>query len=263
MLTFSSICPHPPIIIPKIGRLETKKVAKTIKALDYLAKNVEKADLETIIVISPHLPMDWQKMTVFQNDNFYGDFSAFGVSEVKFEFKGDKELVGDIIKKSEDMAVLEHLDFLDHGTMVPLYFLAKEISKKPAIIPIAFSGLRLDEHFLFGKKIGRVILNSKKKIGVIASGDLSHRLIPGAPAGYSLRGKEFDEKLINLLKRKDIDGIINMDRELINEAGECGLRSFVILLGILEKCAPNYKVNILSYEGPFGVGYLVAEVIMI
>lgn len=43
------------------------------------------------------------------------------------------------------------------------------------------------------------------------------------------------------------------------EAGECGLRSFSFLLGILEESKINWKPEVLSYEGPFGVGYLVAN----
>ena len=78
-----------------------------------------------------------------------------------------------------------------------------------------------------------------------------------APAGFSSRGKEFDGKLIEFLKNKDIDGILNMDPDLVEEAGECGYRSIIILLGVLNGL--NWQPEILSYEGPFGVGYLVAN----
>lgn len=99
-------------------------------------------------------------------------------------------------------------------------------------------------------------LETLKNIAVVASGDMSHRLIQGAPAGYSPKGKEFDEKLIRLLEEKDIEGILNLDEEFFEEAGECGLRSFVILLGILDG---HFKFEKLNYEGPFGVGCLTAK----
>jgi len=94
---------------------------------------------------------------------------------------------------------------------------------------------------------------------VIASGDLSHRLSPSAPAGYSPKGEIFDNLLKELLSSKDTSGILNLDKELVEEAGECGLRSIMILLGILEK--QNYKFKLLSYEAPFGVGYMVTRLI--
>ena len=40
-------------------------------------------------------------------------------------------------------------------------------------------------------------------------------------------------------------------------AAECGLRSFVTLGGFLGKDA-TVDPQVLSYEGPFGVGYMVA-----
>ena len=102
-----------------------------------------------------------------------------------------------------------------------------------------------------------MLSEKNKKIAVIASGDLSHCVTKDAPAGYSPRGKEFDEKLVELITNKNITGILKIDQGLIEEAGECGLRSIMILLGLLERI--NYTPEILSYEAPFGVGYLVAN----
>ncbi|MBC7194507.1 MAG: AmmeMemoRadiSam system protein A, partial [Caldisericia bacterium] len=42
------------------------------------------------------------------------------------------------------------------------------------------------------------------------------------------------------------------------EAGECGYRSILTLLTLMP--FEKYKAEVLSYEGPFGVGYLVAVV---
>jgi len=80
---------------------------------------------------------------------------------------------------------------------------------------------------------------------------------PEAPAGYSPRGRVFDKKLTELIQQKNIKGILNLDQELIEEAGECGLRSIVILLGALSGL--RWEVKSLSYEAPFGVGYMVAS----
>ena len=58
------------------------------------------------------------------------------------------------------------------------------------------------------------------------------------------------------LKKKDIENFLKLD-EKYPEAGECGLRSFSFVLGILEESGINWHPEILSYQGPFGVGYLV------
>jgi len=109
-------------------------------------------------------------------------------------------------------------------------------------------------------QFGRIIMKAIKKRGVpvavIASGDLSHRLKPGAPAGFNPRGKEFDEKLTEYISKYQVEEILKMDEDLVTSAGECGLRSIIVLLGSLSD--KRFKPEVLSYEGPFGVGYLVS-----
>ncbi|GAI04633.1 unnamed protein product, partial [marine sediment metagenome] len=153
---------------------------------------------------------------------------------------------------------------LDHGVLVPLYYLAKE-HPNFKVIPIAYSYLDTEAHFRFGqilhkttdRGLSSITESQDKKIAIVASGDLSHHLTSEAPAGYSPRGKEFDEKLVELLKKKDTREILKIDSGLIEEAGECGYRSIIILLGALNDL--DWQPEILSYEGPFGVGYLVAN----
>jgi aromatic ring-opening dioxygenase LigB subunit len=88
---------------------------------------------------------------------------------------------------------------------------------------------------------------------------MSHRLKEDGPYGLHPSGPKFDQKFIELLKKKDITGILDLDLDFLEEAGECGLRSFCMLLGALEGTKINWQPEILSYEGPFGVGYLVAN----
>ena len=145
----------------------------------------------------------------------------------------------------------------DWGFNVPLHFLAPNFKGK---IETYFMGLESpDFYFEEGKKVYQSkILNLKSKIALIASGDMSHCLKEEGPYGFQSDGPKFDEKLIESLKKKDIDTILKLD-DLYPEAGECGLRSFCFLLGILEASGINYEPEILSYEGPFGVGYLVVD----
>lgn len=162
----------------------------------------------------------------------------------------------------------------DWGINVPLHFLIPNdqfsISNFQSILNFKFSILNssvlpiitsLDspyQHYLWGKKIAAEI-PKKLKVAWIASGDMSHRLKKDGPYGFHPSGPKFDQKFIELLKKKDTRGILNLDPELAEEAGECGLRSFCLLLGALEQEKINWQPEILSYEGPFGVGYLVAK----
>ena len=274
-LVFSSICPHPPLLIPTIGGPELEKISSTVKALEKLNKEFVQAKPETVVVISPHAPTLPQAFGIAKPKVLSGNFGQFGDFGTELSFKTDQELIRDILDdaKKEKMPV-EALDYpdLDHGTLVPLYYITKKAPKLKLVV-ISFTQLDLKTHFQFGQMLHKTIKHADERIAVVASGDLSHRLTFDAPVGYSPRGKEFDEKLIDLLKKKDVKGILNLDPKLIEEAGECGLRSIIVLLGILDKIDyknlafgknldsrfARIKPEILSYEGPFGVGYLVAN----
>jgi aromatic ring-opening dioxygenase LigB subunit len=272
MLSFASITPHPPIIIPTIGsEKDLKEVRKTIEGMEKLREEMKKAKPETLILISPHGPVGFKEMTLTQTQKLSGDFSNFGDSTSQFSFENDKEVCEKIKGACREQNIplrIYNKEELDHGALVPLYYLAQSASrnrretktrnyaKSFKIVPIAYSLLDNSWHFLFGKVLGKIVKDSKKKIGIVASGDLSHRLTPYAPAGFSPRGKEFDEEIIKFLKEKNTNKILNMDERLIEEAGECGYKSIIILLGALDDL--DWQPKILSYEGPFGVGYLVS-----
>ena len=101
------------------------------------------------------------------------------------------------------------------------------------------------------------MLTYGKKIVLIGSGDLSHKLTSDGPYGFAPEGPVFDKYLVETIKSADFKKLISIDSQLSYKAGECGLRSFAIIAGALNGYC--IKSNVLSYEGPFGVGYMVAE----
>jgi len=259
MLKSAYICPHPPLLIPSIGQNNLSKINSTVEAMSKLGNEIKKSEIETIVIISPHGPMQMGFMSVLGAKHLEGDFLQFG-DNTSMSFENNLDL-GLNIKKIADtrnipVEIINSGTALDHGAMVPLYFLTKH-NPNIKIVLITFSYLDYEKHFKFGEVIYEVIESIDEKIALVASGDLSHRLIPDAPAGYSLRGKEFDELLIKLLENNNTREILNLDSNLTEEAGECGLRSIIISLGALSNL--EYKFEKLSYEGPFGVGYLVGK----
>jgi len=153
----------------------------------------------------------------------------------------------------------------DWGFNVPLYFLARRSLGEGGLakdfkgeIKTYLMGLEPPEfYFEEGKKLYKEF-EKNKKYALIASGDLSHCLKEEGPYGFHPDGPKFDKDLIDSLKKKDIERILKLD-EIYPEAAECGLRSFCFILGILEASGIDYQPEVLSHEGPFGVGYLVAN----
>ncbi len=265
-LVFAGISPHPPILLPEIGGADSKKVKKTADALLELADKLNNAEPETIIIISPHGLVYPDRMNVCGMKNLAGDFSQFGHPELKFKFQNDLGLAEQIDEtaNSEGIETLlydnsnnENTYELDHGTLVPLYFLQQKLDSKVMILPIAYSQQERAQHFAFGQIIADVCKKSKSRIAIIASGDLSHRLFPQNFLKDKSAGKKFDKKIVELIEKDDVQKILELDEDFIEEAGECGYRSILIILGAIEKL--NYKPKIISYEGPFGVGYLVSD----
>lgn len=259
-LIFGAITPHPPILVPEVGGRETKKIKKTTVAMQKLTKKLAEKEPETLIIISPHGLIYPDRMNVCGVEKLVGNLAQFGAPQVSFKFENDLELAEKINQEGNKNSI-ETLLYesdqnsyqLDHGILVPLYFLTQKLERPVKLLPIAYSFLNREAHFKFGQIIQAVASKLSANIALIASGDLSHRLLPSAPAGYSPLGKEFDEKLIQYLKDKNTDAILNFDDDFVEEAGECGLRSILILLGALSSL--KYEVEVLSYEGPFGVGY--------
>lgn len=260
MLVFAGITPHPPIVVPTIGKDNLRFLTNTTNALRELGSELYAARPDTIIIISPHGSMLQNAFALNVMPEFLIDFEEFGDLITKFTISGDIGFSHHLKEQLETQlpVVLMSQEKLDHGVGVPLYFLTQNLDRKIIkCIPISFSLLDLNSHFEFGRKLQDEIINDTRRIAVIASGDLSHKLGKNSPAGYSPLAKDFDEELQQHIKDNDVTGILNMDRETIEEAAECGLRSFIILFGILNSI--RYKTRILSYEAPFGVGYLTVN----
>lgn len=224
-----------------------------------IALEIESAEADTIVIVSPHGPVQMDVMSINGSEILAGNFLQFG-DQTAMEFQNDIDLGTNIEKiaaaKEVPAEIVDGGIPLDHGAMVPLYYLAKN-QPNMKVVPIAFSYLDYRKHFKFGEAIFEAAESINRNIVLVASGDLSHRLTPDAPAGYSPQGEKFDKLLIGLLEENKTSEILDMNSSLIEEAGECGLRSIIILLGAL--ATKEYRFEKLSYEGPFGVGYLVGR----
>ena len=170
------------------------------------------------------------------------------------------------VKKTKPDSIIISSPHPDWGFNVPLFFLTGDLRDKIKIETFLIGSEEPKFYFMKGKKIGKELYSratamGNKNYGLIASGDLSHCLKKDGPYGFHPQGPKFDKELIESLKEKNVENILRLD-EKYPQAGECGLRSFCFVLGILEASETNYQTKILSYEAPFGVGYLVADFVI-
>ena len=267
-IAHAGIYPHPPIIIPEVGGKEADLVSTTTAAMVEMARRVKKSGADTLIVITPHGPIFHNAVALLAEETLTGSLARFGAPGVTFSFRNDRRLLHAIEIEADRAGIrTDTIDGrradaygvqaeLDHGALVPLYFLHKAGVRLP-LIHITFGLLPHKQLFAFGQAVQRSLLRLKRRVAVVASADLSHRLTAEAPSGFSPAGEEFDKKLIQLLEKYDVPAILNINNRLLEDAGECGYRSLLICLGMLD--GQPVQPEILSYEGPFGVGYLVAD----
>jgi MEMO1 family protein len=248
---------HPPILLPEVGHDASTQVAATVAAIRRLdaALAVHPADL--VILCSPHSPAGSVAVPVRAGTRAEGDLSRFRAPKVRVEVELDGATTDRLFEAAIEAGfpmVWAEEEPLDHGVVVPLHFLERTRANKPFVL-LGLAGWSLDDFVRFGRWLHQH-LQDRSAI-FIASGDLSHRLIPGAPAGYRPDGQVFDRLVVDALRSNHWDQIERLDPVFIDEAGECGLRPLAMLLGAAR--AAGIPSTVLHYEGPFGVGYPVVQ----
>jgi AmmeMemoRadiSam system protein A/AmmeMemoRadiSam system protein B len=258
-IVFSGIAPHPPIMVPEVGREAVAEVRGSITAMAELTRRIIQSGAETVVIISPHAPLSPDAFVAYHSKPLYGDFGNFRAPATTIEFPLDEELLTAIVNVAAganyEVPALDDYD-LDHGAAVPLYFLDRN-GWQGRVVALGYSFLGNEDHLKFGECIRGAAENIGRAVAFIASGDLSHRLKPEAPAGYNPSAHFFDEQVVDALTRNAPNQIVDIDQDLRRAAGECGYRSMLVALGLAQTLPAACEV--LHYEAPFGVGYLVAQ----
>lgn len=256
------IMPHPPAAVEEVGYKELDKMRATLDAYSRASEMIAEDKPETVIVISPHAPMYRDAFYIAAGEGGTGSMAAFGAPTAGLSAGYDRELAREIVKlcKEQDVPVVyssEEAEVLDHGATVPLLFIAKKYVDF-GILRISPTYLSSDVLLHMGKIIERAAAHIGRRVTILASGDLSHRLKEDGPYGFNPAGPVFDEKITNAMRNFDIASFCSLcdDHAFLDDAGQCGTPAFTMMAGAL---MDNYKVTpkFLSYEGPFGVGYAI------
>ncbi len=249
--------PHPPMIIPQVGRGSEKQITKTIRAYEAVAAGIAGIRPETIIVTSPHAVLYADYFHISPGEEATGDFGRFRAPEVHFAEKYDTELVKAIcaLAKGKDFpagTLGERDRHLDHGTMVPLYFVKQQYTGF-RLVRVGLSGLSHAEHYEFGQIIRQAVEQTGRKAVLIASGDLSHKLQEYGPYGFAEEGPEYDRRIMDAAGRAAFGEMLTFEESFLDKAAECGHRSFLIMAGALD--GMDVEAKVYTHEDVTGVGY--------
>lgn len=256
-IVFACMVPHPPVLLPEIGGGREKEISATAEAYEEAVKRIAAFEPETVIITTPHSTIYSDYFHISPGNTADGSLSEFGAGQVQFHETYDTEFVRELIMNTgiEDFmaGTLGARDkALDHGTMVPLYYLRKYY-KDYKLVRIGLSGLPLADHYRLGQYIQETAALLKRKTVFMASGDLSHRLKADGPYGFAEDGPKYDKQIMDVMGTGNFLQLFDFSGSLCEKAAECGHRSFTIMAGALDK--KKITAERLSYEGTFGVGY--------
>ena len=259
MLTHVILTPHPPAIIPAVGKAATRKFEKTINALLSTILELRKNPPETFVVVSPHgdLLLDSFTIRIPQSENFTADFSEFSTPEIAQTYSRDRLLSAQIIEATNANGFsIEAVDEarLDFGVATPLYYFASAFPEAE-VVSLGISLESATTHFEWGKVLREVLDKTEKNVVLLISSELSHTLTKFSPHGYSPLAKEWDERLVGDLKAGDYASVLLYDVFENEEVGECGYRGICTLIGVIDAKPETHQI--LSYEYPGGVGCAV------
>lgn len=251
------IVPHPPLIITDIGGGEEKKIQKTVDSYHKVAEQIAQLEPDTIIITTPHSILYSDYFHISPGSRAKGNLGRFGAREISFSVEYDEQFVDELEalaeRKQLEAGTLGEKDSrLDHGSMVPLYFINQYL-KSYKLVRVGLSGLSVIDHYKLGRCITETADKLDRRIVVVASGDLSHKLKEDGPYGLAKEGAIFDRVITEAMGEGDFLKFLTISPDLCEAAAECGHRSFVIMAGALSGL--RVKPRLLSYEGPFGVGY--------
>lgn len=249
--------PHPPLIVPEVGRGEEKRIRSTTEAFEEVGRRICRQNPDTVILVSPHQILYGDYFHISPGMGASGDFGRFGAGQVKVEAVYDTEFTEMLCQFAAGEGLPagtlgEREKALDHGTMVPLYFINR-YCRDYRLVRIGLSGLSFAEHYRLGQLVRRTAEALERNAVLIGSGDLSHRLKKDGPYGYRKEGPQYDKAIMEIMEKGAFGELLEMPEDFCEKAGECGHRSFVILAGAMD--GQSVRSERLSYEGPFGVGY--------
>ena len=221
--------PHPPMIVPDVGRGSESQIEETTRAYEQVANEIAELKPETIVITSPHSIMYSDYFHISPGKEAEGSFAGFGAPQTAFEARYDEELVKEIcriadVREFPAGTLGERDKNLDHGTMVPLWFIEQKY-RDFNLVRIGLSGLPLTDHYRLGQMIREAVDNTGRRTVIVASGDLSHKLQDYGPYGFAKEGPQYDERIMDVCGRAAFEELFDFSESFCDKAAGTDLLS--------------------------------------
>ncbi len=245
----ASIVPNITLLVPNVGQDNLLAYNQTVLAYQDLADKIKEQDIETVVIISSRGLMPDNGLAINLHNHFQINFEEFGDLATKLSIASDLELINEL-KSNLNNVSLVSLNPLDYGSSVPLVYFLQALPHLQ-IVTIYPSAQGLYKQSELGAQLAQVLYNHSKRIALIASNNLSSRLV-GSPLGYLPQAKGYDKKIINGLEKNDFKFLFGLKPEEIIEYYDQGLAPLAMLAGAVADFKKTVKT--VSYEYPQGLG---------
>ncbi len=256
-LVFAAFTPHPPFLVSTIGKSHAAAFSKTRAAFEYLAEEMYLAHPDIAVIITPHGPSYGGAFGVLGSPAFVTDFNKFGDAIIKRTFTNDLRFVSSLTEACKKEGISSSLipyPTLDYGAAIPLMFLLDCLPRCSVVCIHPAPRLTPKDHIDFGYVLKGVAMQTNKRVAIIASGDLSHRLVTASPGGYHKDGAVFEKKIKEIISTHGTMGLLNLNPTVVSNAATCAWQPLLILFGVLGRM--NATAAILAHESPYGVGHM-------
>jgi len=270
-LEYACITPHGGDIIPRLAVRKTERLfEKTRESVRKIARDIREVKPDTIVIASPHNLRLRDKIGIVTSENTTGQLRGPRGRKVSLSLKCDREFAQDILQESSrnrlpvvganygtsegpssDMA-------MDWGTLVPMWFVAREERVKARIVIVTPSReIPLSQNITFGMAIANMAEKIKKRIAFIASADQAHAHEKSGPYGYHRSAAKYDEFVSGAIQKNRIESISRLSKRFVEEAKPDSLWQMAILAGITR--VVKMQGTLLSYAVPTYYGMLCAS----
>jgi aromatic ring-opening dioxygenase LigB subunit len=271
-LVFACIAPHGWVVAPLISGPVGPKAVASRTAMEALGQRMAAAQPETLVVMTPHGTMVDGVISLLDSPLVRGEtgqIAFMGGSNHSFtlEFTVDRSLNRTIMELSRDHNVPVarvrndaewipmHLDF---GSTTPLWFLGAMFVPMPQVVIACASEGITREHFVrFGRVVQKAASQLGRRVGLVASADLSHAHDQASPFGFDPAAAEFDRAIQAAVQEQDQGRLLHFDSAWVARAKTDSFGPLLTLHGAIAEI--NFHGEVLSYEVPTYFGMLCAS----
>jgi aromatic ring-opening dioxygenase LigB subunit len=267
-LVFAAIAPHGSMAIAEWCKPEKRALArKTRGAMEELGRRFATASPDITVVLTPHNIHVERAMAVVLAGTMAGTLEG-GATPISMRVPVDRDMaialtvaVGEagvpnaaVSYGANDTAAAVFP--MDWGTQVPLHFMGgRDDPPKPIVMIAPARDLSWDAHVTAGRAIAKAADASGKRVALIASCDHGHAHDPKGPYGFSPASKEFDDRVVELVKRDALGELLRFDKAFVSEAKADSFWQMLLLHGAI---GDRWRGDFLSYEAPTYFGMLCA-----